>query len=568
MSLPSAIGLAVTRQVIRRLATPGSLERGELYARQGRVKKLAVGDASVRATVHGTGRYRVDLALGQDGDLAWSCSCPVGVDGGFCKHCVAVALLASGTFTGEGTDDVAVDVAGYLRDLDHDRLVDLVLDLAANDELLAGRLQLGATRAQAAGAPPLRPFKDAIDAVFVTHDYVDYRSAYDFATNVDSVLDSLDELLADGHPDVVVELAEHAMVRVEDAVGYVDDSDGWLGGIAERIGDLHLAACTDAQPDPIGLAERLFRAELTAETFDVFHGAASTYADVLGDAGLAAYRRLADEAWSRLPELGPGDERRTYRSDRYRITKIMETLAAMTGDVDAEVAVLARDLSSAWRYVRIVHAYRDAGRHADALDWAERGLAAFDSTDSRLVEALADEYHHAGRGDDAVRLLWKVFDRRSTFVDYQRLRRNAQRAERWADWHAKAIDRLRRDTTKRGGRDATELVQVFLDEGDIDRAWVEANRAGVTSRLWLQLAAAREDEHPLDAIPIYQQDVERAIGARNNDAYRSAVERLDHISKLMTAAGHPDAFAPYAAEVRARHKPKRNLMKLFDQRGW
>lgn len=95
-----------------------------------------------------------------------------------------------------------------------------------------------------------------------------------------------------------------------------------------------------------------------------------------------------------------------------------------------------------------------------------------------------------------------------------------------------------------------------------------ARRAPSASRLWLQLATAREGEHPLDAIPIYQQDVERAIGAKNNDAYRSAVERLDHISKLMTAAGHPEAFAPYAAEVRARHKPKRNLMKLFDQRGW
>lgn len=109
---------------------------------------------------------------------------------------------------------------------------------------------------------------------------------------------------------------------------------------------------------------------------------------------------------------------------------------------------------------------------------------------------------------------------------------------------------------------------MFLDEGDIDRAWAEANRAGVTSRLWLQLAAASEADHPLDAIPIYQQDVERAIGAKNNDAYSAAVERLDHIVTLMAAAGQPEAFAPYAAEVRARHKPKRNLMKLFDQRGW
>ena len=76
-------------------------------------------------------------------------------------------------------------------------------------------------------APPVRAFKDAIDAVFVTHDYVGYRSAYDYATNIDTVLDSLDALLGDGHAEAVIEQAEHALVRVEDAVGYVDDSDGW-----------------------------------------------------------------------------------------------------------------------------------------------------------------------------------------------------------------------------------------------------------------------------------------------------------------------------------------------------
>ena len=36
----------------------------------------------------------------------------------------------------------------------------------------------------------------------------------------------------------------------------------------------------------------------------------------------------------------------------------------------------------------------------------------------------------------------------------------------------------------------------------------------------------------------------------------------------MRAAAQPDAFGPYAAGVRARHKPKRNLMKLLDGRGW
>ena len=40
------------------------------------------------------------------------------------------------------------------------------------------------------------------------------------------------------------------------------------------------------------------------------------------------------------------------------------------------------------------------------------------------------------------------------------------------------------------------------------------------------------------------------------------------IGDLMHRSGEDQAFVRYAAEVRARHKPKRNLMKLLDQKGW
>ena len=41
---------------------------------------------------------------------------------------------------------------------------------------------------------------------------------------------------------------------------------------------------------------------------DAFHRAAVVYADVLGEAGLARYRALAETEWAKAPALGPGDE--------------------------------------------------------------------------------------------------------------------------------------------------------------------------------------------------------------------------------------------------------------------
>ena len=84
----------------------------------------------------------------------------------------------------------------------------------------------------------------------------------------------------------------------------------------------------------------------------------------------------------------------------------------------------------------------------------------------------------------------------------------------------------------------------------------------------MRLANIRQDENPDDAIPIFQREVEELIGTKNNRGYADAVSLMDHVRILLTNAGCRDDFAPYAAGVRTAHKPKRNLMKLLDQRGW
>jgi hypothetical protein len=88
---------------------------------------------------------------------------------------------------------------------------------------------------------------------------------------------------------------------------------------------------------------------------------------------------------------GRGDKG-SYDANRFRITHTMEALVGASGDVDAIVAVLAKDQSSPYNLVRIAERYRAAGRFADALDWAGRGLGHFGpSADIRLLELAAEE---------------------------------------------------------------------------------------------------------------------------------------------------------------------------------
>lgn len=341
--------------------------------------------SSVKTKVRGSASYQVQLSLNDDDEPACDCSCPVGQEGRFCKHAVAVALIVTDAVADpEHQAEAVIDVRGYLEGLDRQTLVDLLVERAAEDDIFDARLRMEAARATA-GPPQLGVFRHAIDEAFMVGDYVGYREMYDYATNIDSVLDSLQDLLDDGHAEAVVALSEHAIDRAEDAVGYVDDSDGWMSGIAERLRDLHRAACEALKPEPVALACTLFDRERHSGDLEVFYGAAGAYAEVLGSAGLAEYRRLAQAEWDALPPLGPKDEERSWSSPRFRITQIMQPLAELTGDVDAVVEVLARDQSSAYQFMRIAAVLRAANRYDDALAWAENGLALHGGSDSRLV---------------------------------------------------------------------------------------------------------------------------------------------------------------------------------------
>jgi len=563
------------------MADRRSFERGLLDAANGRVGKLTVTESSAKAKVRGSSSYQVRLWL-DDGHAAFDCSCPVEVDGTFCKHAVAVALVATDAVTEPDQHaEAAIDIRAHLVGLDHNVLVDLLVERAAEDDVFDARLRMSAAQATA-GPPPIAVFRHAIDEAFVVRDYVDYRQMYDYASTIDSALDSLRELLDDGHAEAVTALVEHAIDRAEDALGYVDDSDGYMSGIAERLQELHRDACAVARPEPVALARTLFERERHSGDLDVFYGAAATYAEILGAEGIAEYRRLAKAEWDGLPPLGRGQEERSYSSRRFRITQMMETLAELTGDVDAVAEVLARDQSSAYQFVRLAELYRKAGRYDDALAWAERGLALHGGSDPRLLDAAAEEYHRAGRGADAVRIAWEAYESAPALRTYRQLSEQATRAGVWPDWHDKAITLLRERIAQgqrqpargRGaqwpamGPDGSTLVEVLLHDGEVELAWTEASAAGCRPELWLELARRREGEHPLEAIPIWQGEIERVIDAKNNQAYAEAVDLIVRVRRLLIAADCEADFAPYVAKVRAAHKPKRNLMKLFDERSW
>ncbi len=426
---------ALTRSMLRRKAWGRSFERGEAYYLDNRVEILFEENGVVTARVQGTDEYRVEFRA-DTGIFGYACDCPVGDDGRFCKHCVAAGLAwlerRKGSQSAEKAGSVPAaepttrDIREYLESRDKSRLVELLMDQVQKDDDLHERFLMLAAKNRS-GAPDTAYLRKAITRATRTHGFIHWRKTWDYVCRVQIVVDTIKDVLKSGHAVAAVELAEHALGRVEKALGQVDDSDGGVGSVFAELHELHLDACRTARPEPKALARRLFKYRLNSE-WGLFEDANETYADVLGPEGLAEYQRLAEKEWARVPEAKPDLHDYHAEGRILNIARIMESLAEQSGDIDKLVAVKARNLRYSHDYLEIALIYQGAGRDDDALKWAEKGEKKFpDHPCSELREFLADEYLRRDRTSDAMNLIWAGFSDHPYLDAYQRLYKYANR---------------------------------------------------------------------------------------------------------------------------------------------
>ena len=577
---------AINLLQLKRMANDRSFARGEAYFKDGRVHSLATYEGAATAIVSGQADYCITLHPTKR-EVRYSCDCPIGLDGEFCKHLVAAGLAwidldAEGKGkTGKKrkratTED---DLRAFLEAQEKDTLVGMLVRAATENRSLRERLLLEAARINPAGVD-LAAYRRSIAHATRTNGFIDYHSAGGYARRIHQVIASIATLLNDGHGAAVIDLTEYALAKLENAIGDMDDSDGYMSYILPELQDLHHGACVRVSPDPRGLARRLFEWEIKSD-WEIFHGAAENYADVFGAEGLAEYRRLAESEWATVRQLGPGDSDDERYGRRSRITHMMEALARQTGDPEALVEVKRRDLAHPYSYLQIAEIYREAGRNDEALEWAEQGMQAFPKRDSRLVEFLAREYHRRDQHDDAMKLIWDQFVETPSLKNYQELRAHARKVRPladWPPWRDKALAHLRgviqkekqeEKTTKNhwhwaGHADNSRLVEVFLWERRHDEAWQEASAGGCSASLWLRVAATREEKHPGDAVPIYKEMIAPILKQGNNAAYAEAVKLVQKIRELMARLESETEFEDYLAALRVEYKRKRNFIKLLD----
>ncbi len=326
--MSSSLTEVLTLHLVRELADARTFARGKTYFHNGAVGLLKADEQEVRASVQGTQRYRVRLAVGADEELEYECDCPVGDEGDFCKHAVALALSwlenageevfppseqESGK-TRKKRKTHEEQIREYVETLSDAALREWLMEAADRDRGIRDKLLFSA---KAKAGSDTASLKSLVRQATQISGFVDWRHAGDYADRLGDLAQMLEARIGDGDPKLV-EIIEQAIAQAEDALGDIDDSDGSVMPVIMQLRDVHERACNDLKPDSVALAERLFRFQTTGD-WDTFHSVFPAYEHALGQSGLRRYRQLVETAWKRLPALGPEAFRTHFDVGRFRI---------------------------------------------------------------------------------------------------------------------------------------------------------------------------------------------------------------------------------------------------------
>jgi uncharacterized Zn finger protein len=560
-----ASAIPFTEDDLQRAAGPVSYTRGLGYLNQ--VEDLEIADTWVAATVFGTEAYEVRLGFGGDragvSGLLGECSCPFGMEGNFCKHCVAVGLAAlksedQAPESGGGTASARLEwqsLVTWLASLTKDELLDELLELAENDRYLRRRLELRAAAEQA----DIEAVRNAVRRLLRVTDYIGGDQARDYADNVRGAADAIGDLIDAGAAGAALEVARDAIHWFRQCMDQVDDSAGYVASAGCDLLSVHLLGCQAARPDPVELADDLADLLLTDNHF--LGPALTDYAELLGDAGMAALHERVAEAYAASPD------------DHYT-RHLMGVLLEAEGDVDALIAFYATHLDGhGWQHLRIAQTLDEAGRPEEALGWAERGARSGPQPDSRLVDYLVDRYTAAGRADDVLALRRALFAADRTLAGYQALRQAATDSGVWGAERLAALDLLRKDAAKARQPSwsgwswaGPVLIDALIDDGDLAAAWTSAGSIASEAQ-WVRLADASIADRPADALAVYVKAINQLTEGTGNAVYHKIAAHLLSARACHEALGTLDKFRQYLVVLKMGQKRKKNLMNILEQNG-
>jgi uncharacterized Zn finger protein len=626
--------------------------RGKGYLR--RVENLRVtADGALLAWVEGGDRYATRVRIDEGGTLASDCTCPYAP--GPCKHAVAVTLAYLDArknnrepakaepdderfaIIAEGQDDLDDEcipseesarptkedeaVRKHLEGLSKGELVNLVLEgrniIPELRQQLADRLELKEGNVAKLIASARREIEKASrDAGWTNH----WRGE-SHRPDYSRVTQRLENLLAAGHPDAVVELGDYVMARGLEQVGQSNDE----GETGQEIAGSMAVAFKAITRSSLSVSERLlWEIDLRLRDDCGLLDGLSGPVEAGQPQGKDHWSKVADSLAIRLAKMPrrPEGNRAEYAST-YRREQVMRWLLRAlenAGRSDEVIPVLEREVAETQCYEKLVEKLIEAGCVEKAGEWARKGFVeTLEGAPGVAWNLVGKLYELAVRVRDyplaAAYRAMEFFDRPS-LQRYCDLQKSATKAGVWEMIRDPILAYLetgrRPDTTlcvdalpsrRRRGKpsgvpavetvksgwplpapglpvapravswarvpDLSTLIDIALEEGRNSEAlrWYRQGRQQRTygpDHEGEKVARGVVSTHPDDAIAIWKDLAAAEISRTKPSAYHVAGGYLKKIRAALDTAKRTSEWTTYLAKLRAQNVRRPRMMDVLN----
>lgn len=564
----------LTETHIRDMADPRSFERGRNYYLDGAIIDPVRQGMELRGECSGSRYqpYRVRVRFSDKGIVDASCTCP---RGGFCKH--TVALLLAYVHEPESFRELA-PLEEMLARFDKEDLISLIGKMIDREPSLLSLLELSASAA-----------RGAVDAASCR------RQAL-------AALRHEDPSLIEAELRGMLNMAEH-MAAKEDwpgagtvchallsvlSSGYEDiqfmDEEGDIAAVAGDCAELLGECLARGRPDARTRREWL-QALLEAELADIRLGGV----DFASGAFDAILEHATEEEWAVLEERIREAMEESNEWKKEMLVRMLVSWREKHGRHE-EAGDIIRTLGTPEQHILWLVG---EGKPDAAVDIARQHCL----DKPGVITRLAGELVEAGAREQAVSLVTELAQGAASHWSYVQWLAEYYRAQE--DWEA-ALQWQRRVFLQNPGVDSFAvleniskklgiwkqvrsellhapeiekkphvLLEIALHEGDVARALELLPR--VRSWGWRNykesVAGVAEKERPEDAIALYKELVEEAIGRRQRKAYREAAAYLHRIRKLCQRTGAQENWEDYLAALRRKYARFPALQEELDGAG-
>jgi hypothetical protein len=477
----SVIELKPTIEMIGKLCTAESFERGLAYLEEGRVKNLRMSGKKVTSTVEGTHRYLVEVDL--EKDLVATCSCPYDLEG-YCKHIAATLIALSRNYEkirdAGGRSESKINKV--LDSIGIERLKDfLEIEFEKNDALKTHFLIYATGKGE--DEKSVEDYKKEVSMLYGSvagrHGYIEYGNEIDF-----SLIEDIAERYSEkGNFMEAAKIYQAVSEAIAENMDSVDDSDGYYGGEFDQAIEGFVSCLKSATLQHEAkrkYIDYLFRKYMQNDP-DYFE---ENYDSALKDLctmkeDLLYWKELfSPHLPDSLPDYHPGDSSRNwtehYKAERLLFVEefILDALAnGGDGSSKGQLYQLFEKYSLKDSGLCILHAERleKDGRVDEAVRIAEKGLSRFPAHLATGLRHFLNKHYELGDLEKYKQNVMILFFQEMDWTHYENLKKICEESE-WRGKILPAIIRHFSSTREREYGEHMTIIDIYLREKMRDEA--------------------------------------------------------------------------------------------------